>query len=209
MFRLYRKPTKGEFFIVFADTAQGGIDKNFVQFMSATHLDVPLVLAMHGVAAQMTPHLIQALYWIYRQTGVQPVVAVERQNGGASVMHDLMTANHEGAYKLYYAKSFGTEEGEEESDRLGWDTNTATRPMMLGEWLTAFNSKQVTIYDMETVEQHQTFIVNKKGRPEATPNTHDDGVMSMAGVWQMYQTEKPPKKKFERPERPERMRLHV
>jgi hypothetical protein len=192
MLRLYRKPERGEFFVVFGDTAQGGADKNFVQFLSTTRLDIPLVLAMHGVAAEMTPHLIQALTWIKQCTGVTPTVALERQNGGASAMHDLYTANTEGAYKLYVAKSTGKKEGEQQTDKLGWDTNLATRPMMLGEWLTVFESKQVMIYDKETIEQHQTFIVNKNGKPEAAPNTHDDGVISCAGVWQMYQTERAP-----------------
>jgi hypothetical protein len=140
----------------------------------------------------MTPHLIQALRWIYRQTGVKPVVAIVRQNGGVSVMHDLLVANQHDEYVLYVAKTAGTLDGEADTDKLGYDTNSITRPKMLGEWLTAFNSKQVTIYDKETLEQHQTFIVNKRGRPEAAPNTHDDAVMSCAGAWQLYQTEQPP-----------------
>lgn len=198
MFRLYRQPQQGEFFVVFADTAQGGADKNFVQFLSQTMCDFPLVLSMNGVAAQLTPHLVQALEWIKQRTGVRPVVAVERQNGGVSVMHDLMTANHAGDYKLYIAKSAGTVEGEEDTDHLGWDTNVATRPQMLGEWLTAFNSRLPILYDQETIEQHQTFIVSKNGKPEAAPNTHDDAVMSCAGAWQLYQTETPPARMEER-----------
>lgn len=209
MFRLYRQPTKGEFFVVFGDTAQGGADKNFVQFLSTTNLDMPLVLAMNGVAAEMTPHLIQALRWIFSRTNVPPTVALERQNGGTSAMHDLMTANHAGEYSIYIAKSSGTLDGEERTDRLGWDTNMATRPSMLGEWLTAFNSKQVLIYDKETIDQHQTFIVNKHGRPEAAPNTHDDGVMSCAGAWQMYQTERPPKMRTHERKRAPRLRMQV
>lgn len=192
MFRLYRPIEHGEFFVVFGDTAQGGADKNFVQFMSTKYLDIPLVLSMHGAAAEMTPHLIAALRWIKQQTDIKPTVALERQNGGTSAMHDLMTANHNDDYTLYIAKTEGTYEGETETDKLGWDTNQNTRPKMLGEWLTAFNSRQVKIYDKETLEHHQTFIVNKKGRPEAAPNTHDDAVMSCAGVWQLYQTEQPP-----------------
>jgi hypothetical protein len=34
MFRLYRNPEPGEFFVVFGDCAQGGADKNFVQFLA-------------------------------------------------------------------------------------------------------------------------------------------------------------------------------
>ena len=35
---------KGEFFVVFGDCAQGGSDSNFVQFLSKSRNDIPLVL---------------------------------------------------------------------------------------------------------------------------------------------------------------------
>lgn len=197
MFRLYRQIDHGEFFVVFGDTAQGGADSNFVQFMSRTRGDIPLVLQMRGVAAQMTPYLRDALHWIYNKTEVKPVVAIERQNGGASVMYDLMVSNVDGKYVLYQAKG----EHDENKDRLGWDTTTLSRPKMLGEWLTAFNSSLIRIYDEETISQHQTFVVNKNGKPEADVGCHDDAVMSAAGAWQMYQTEMPPSPPRERKQR--------
>jgi hypothetical protein len=194
MFRLYRDIEPGEFFVVFGDCAQGGIDKNIVQFLSTKRLDFPLVLSMPGVAAEMTPHLKQALEWLHDKTQVKPTIALERNNGGSSAMQDLMTTNLLDKYTIYFAlKDDGTS-----SDKPGWNTTGSsgqtqgTRPTMLGEWLTAFNAKLVKIYDQETIEHHQTFIVNKRGRPEAAPNTHDDAVIACAGAWQLYQTEKPP-----------------
>ncbi len=204
MFRLYRPIQPNEFFVVFGDCAQGGVDKNVVIFMSKTKADIPLVLSMNGVAAEMTPHLHQALIWIRSKTKIKPVVALERNNGGASAMHDLQTSNAGGDYTLYFMKeSLGLP-----TDKLGWDTTAVSRPKMLGEWLAAYNSKLITIYDQETQEQHQTFIVNKNGKPEAAPNTHDDAVMACAGAWQLYQTENPPM--LRRTHKPaQKMRFHV
>lgn len=191
MFRLYRQPTKGEFFVVFGDCAQGGSDSNYVQFLSKTHIDIPLVLQMPGVAANMTPQLHQALEWIYRVTGIEPVVALERQMGGSSEMERLRVLNRVNHYRLYKAKTFGNTDGEQQSERLGWDTNSATRPKMLGDWKVAYDNKLVKVYDEETISQHSKFIVNKSGKPEAAANAHDDAVMSAAGAWQLYQTEEP------------------
>lgn len=205
MFRLFRKIERGEFFVVFGDCAQGGEDSNFVQFLSKTRMDFPLVFQMHGVAAEMTPHLRQALEWIYDQTGVKPCVALERQMGGASEMHNLEMTNQEGKFTLYHAKK----EDDEEKDTIGWDTNSVTRPNMLGEWLTAYNSRLFKMYDQETLDQHQTFIVNKNGRPEADANTHDDAVMSAAGAYQLYQTEKPKIKKVHKRIERKKTRFHV
>lgn len=204
MFRLYRPLAKGEFFVCFGDTAQGGADDNYVQFMSKTRGDVPLVMQKKGMAAQITPFIRDALLYIKRNTGVKPVIALERQNGGVSAMYDLYTANINSEYTIYYMRD---EEGKP-TDKMGWDTNAMTRPRMLGEYLTAFNSKLIRLYDKDTIAQHQTFIVNKKGKPEAAPNTHDDAVMSMAGVWQLYQTENPPIIKRAR-EAPKKLKFHV
>ncbi len=192
MFRLFRPIERGEFFVVFGDCAQGGADSNFVQFMSKTKGDIPLVLQMQGVAAAMTPYLRDALEWIYDVTGVQPVVCLERNNGGGSAMYDLINSNQKGKYRIYYMRN---EKGEL-TDTPGWNTtgsaNTGgTRPMMLGEWLVAFNAKLIKIHDLVTIEQHSTFVSNKNGKPEADVGCHDDGVLSCAGAYQMYLTEMP------------------
>lgn len=182
-FRLYRKLERGEFLCIFGDTAQGGTDSNFAVFMSQTRNDIPLVMQKHGMATEMTPYYRDILHYIYDHTGVKPVIALERNNGGASAMHDLMTSNIEGKYICYHMPG---------SDKLGWDTSWTTRPKMIGDWLVAFNAKLIRIYDKTLIEQHQTFIVNKHGKPGAAPNTHDDGVCAAAGAWQLYQSEHPP-----------------
>lgn len=209
MFRQYRKIMPGEFFVVFGDCAQGGEDNNFVQFGSKSNSDIPLVLQMQSVAAEMTPYLREALNWIYDRTRVKPVVALERANGGASEMHNLITYN-DGKYTVYYMKD---ELGRPNLEKPGWDTTggvngTGTRPKMLGDWLKAYESHAINIYDEETQAQHQTFVVNKNGKPEAAPTTHDDAVISCAGMWQLFQSENPITKVHRRVKN-KRLKMHV
>ena len=203
MFRQYRKLEPGEFFVVFGDCAQGGEDTNFVQFLSKTKADIPLVLQMQSVAAEMTPYLREALNWIYEKTRTKPLIALERSMGGSSEMHNLIKYN-EGKYSIYYTKN----EIGEPTDKPGFDTTAVSRPKMLGDWLMAYESKAIRIYDQATQDQHQTFIVNKNGKPEAAPNTHDDAVMAAAGAYQLYRTENPAKTTHRRPEM-KRLRMHV
>lgn len=191
MIRLYRKPVNGEFFVVFVDCAQGGIDSNYGQFLSKSRLDVPLVLQINDVAANMTPVLHQILEWLFDQTGVQPVVALERNMGGSSEMERLRLLNRSNKYRLYVMKKAGELSGDTTTEKLGFNTDSATRPKMLGDLKQAIDVKQLQVYDQETVNQLKTFIVNKNNRPEAAANTHDDAVMSLAGAWQLYQTEVP------------------
>lgn len=191
MFRLYRQLNRGEFIVGFGDTAQGGDDKNFSQFMSKTQADIPLVYSRYGVAAESTPYIHQALEWIFDKTGVRPVFAFERQNGGASEMHNLMMMNRSNKYILYQMKQGGGLNDDEFKPKWGWDTNVVTRPTMIGEWKVAFEARQIGVYDQETLDDHQSFVTNKQGKPEAAVGTHDDGVMSCAGAFQLYQTEQP------------------
>jgi hypothetical protein len=189
MIRMYRKPKLGEFFVVGGDCAQGGIDDNWAQFISKDQIDVPIVLQMSGVAATMTPILHQTLEWLFDVTGVQPVVALERNMGGASEMERLRKLNRLNKYRLYLMRNVGKRDGEVISETLGFNTDTVSRPRMLGDLKEAIDSTGLTIYDQETITQASTFIVGKNGKPEAAKNTHDDAVMSLAVAWQLYQTE--------------------
>lgn len=192
MFRLYRQPEKGEFFVVAVDCAQGGIDANFGQFLSKTRIDVPIVFEKNCVAAEMTPIIHEALEWLYSTTGVEPVVAFERQMGGVSALSQLQTLNRNGHYRIYQRRKLGTVQGEVLTDIIGWDTNASTRPQMLGDLKQALDAKLIQLYDKPTIDEIGKFIVNKKGRAEAAPNCHDDAIMSLAIAWQLYQTESAP-----------------
>ena len=185
MLRLYRRPQKGEFFVVGGDCSQGGIDSNYVQFISKDRIDVPLVLEMPGVAASMTPILHQTLEWLFDVTGIQPVVALERNMGGASEMERLRKLNRLNKYRIYLMKDAKGEA----NDKPGFTTDMVSRPRMVGDLKEAIDSMGLTIYDEETINQLNTFIVNRNNKPEAAPNTHDDAVMSLGIAWQLYQTE--------------------
>lgn len=192
MFRLYREIDRGEFFVVAVDCAQGGIDANFGQFLSKTKIDVPLVFEKKCVAAEMTPIIHEALEWLYSTTGVEPVVAFERQMGGVSALSNLQILNRNGHYRIFQRRKLGTIEGEQLTDTIGWDTNAQTRPQMLGDLKQAVDNKLIRLYDKTTIDELGKFIINKRGRAEAAANCHDDAVMSLAIVWQLYQSEQAP-----------------
>ena len=186
MFRRYRQLDKGEFILVFADTAVGGADWCAAQFLSADKLDIPIVYHSNSSATMMTPLLHRELESIYDVTQVQPVIAYERNNGGQFELERLSTLNRLGKYFIYEQKdATGKPNG-----KIGWDTNAATRPKMLQELQECINNKLIIIYDKPTVTELFQFVIFKSGRPEAEAGSHDDLVMSLAGVWQLYQTER-------------------
>jgi hypothetical protein len=191
--RQYRAIEPDEFIVAFGDCSQGGEDSNFCQFMSATTLDFPLVYQARGVAVTMTQDIFPILEKIYDVTGIPPVVAFERNNGGQSEMQRLYDLNVKNKYRCFVMPQWGNVGiGAEETTLLGWNTDKATRPKMLGEWKSVFEKHLFRIFDEETIKQHKAFII-KNGKAQAAAHRHDDAVMSSAGAYQMFQICKPDK----------------
>jgi hypothetical protein len=189
MFKIYRMPEKGEFFLIGGDCSQGGADSNESHFLSKFKLDFPIVYRSQGVASTMTTAIFPWLEWLYDVTGIPPYVGFERNNGGGSEMERLAAMNKLQKYRVFVMPRFGTNNAEDKKDTnlLGWETNTATRPKLMGEWKEAFDNKHTRIYDEECIAQHKTFIINKQGKPVASSGNHDDAVFGPAVAWQMYQ----------------------
>lgn len=194
-FRRYRQPELGEFFVVFADTAAGGLDYCATQFLSKTKLDVPLVYHSKSTATEMTPQLHIELEKIFDQTHVKPVVAYERNNGGMYELERLATLNRDGKYRIYQEKkNVGSTDTTNVSPKLGWTTSSATRPVMLQMLKEAVDTRVLTLYDRPTVNEMFAFIVTQTSsswKAQAESGAHDDLIMALAGAWQLYQTENP------------------
>jgi len=186
MFKIYRELEKGEFFVIGGDCSQGGADYNACAFMSKTKRDFPVVYHQRGVAAQMTSDVFPVLEKIYDQTGIPPVVAFERNMGGASEMERLNVMNRYAKYKLFVMPSIGMVESSE-SNQLGYSTNASTRPILLGDFKRAIDGRSIKLYDKDTVNELYSFIVGKQGKPQAESNAHDDLIFSHAIAFQLYQ----------------------
>lgn len=187
-FRQFRPIEKGEFIVVGVDTSSGGKDYSVAQFFSKTRLDIPLVYQSNITTSYMTDQLLPVLEYIYDLTGIAPVVAYERQNGGVFEIERLSNLNRNNKFRIYLAKNVGSINNPNET-KLGWDTNSATRPKMLGDLKDAVDKHLIRIYDKPTINEMYSFIINKQGKAEAEANAHDDLVMSLAIAWQLYQTE--------------------
>jgi phage terminase large subunit len=194
--RKYRNWEKGEFVVVGADTAAGGLDFCAAQFLSKTRLDVPLVYHSKVMATEMTPLLHTELENIYDQTGVKPVVAPETNNGGSFEIERLATLNRDGKYIIYRQKrNIGSIESVENTVKLGYTTSSATRPTMLSMLKEAIDAQLIRIYDKPTINEMFSFIISQTStswKAQAEQGAHDDLIMALAIAWQLYQSEKPP-----------------
>lgn len=212
-FRRYRTYQKGEFIVVGADTAWGGTDYCTAQFISKTHLDVPVVYHSKVLASEMTPLLHNELERIYDETKVKPVIAYERNNGGVAELERLATLNRDGKYRIYVEKSgVGSTEATIETVKLGWTTSSASRPTMLSMLKECIDNRLLRIYDKPTISEMFSFIVSQTSsswKAQAEQGSHDDLIMALAIAWQLYQSENPIVKKVHRTREIKRSRLHL
>jgi hypothetical protein len=178
MITTYREIEKGELLVVGCDTSYGANDYCVAQFYSVTKYDIPMVYRAKVACPTMTDELHPILESISVKTNYKPVVAYERQNGGAFEMERLNQLNRLAKYTIFKMPTFGVEDIEQ-TRRLGWDTNSATRPEMLSNMQGLINSNAIRIYDEPTIKELFSFVV-KDGKAQAENNSHDDCVMSLA-----------------------------
>lgn len=213
MFRRYRDYEKGEFYVVGVDTSWGGTDYCAAQFLCKTTLDIPTVFHSRVLATEMTPQIHTELEKIFDQTGIKPVVAFERNNGGVAEIERLATLNRNGKYKIYVEKTnVGSTSVTHDTVKLGWTTSSATRPIMLSMLKEAIDNQLINIYDKQTITEMFSFIVSQTSsswKAQAESGAHDDLIMALAIAWQLYQTESPPVIKHRTRPKPKRARFHV
>jgi len=86
--------------------------------------------------------------------------------------------------KLYIRKTLDEREPDP-TDKLGWLTNTQTRPIMLDD-LKKAQRDGLIIHSERSITECLTFVKNAKGKPEAQGDCHDDTVMAAAIMIQMH-----------------------
>ena len=194
MWRQYRPLEPGEFIVAGVDTATGLGDYVAGQFISKTKRDVPLVLHSKQTMTACTMPLATTLEKIYDQTQVPPVVAIERNNGGTFELDRLAAANRSNKFNIFTMPEYGTTQNDS-TNKLGWNTNTATRPQMLQDLKNAVDNKLLRIFDPQTITELFSFVVvttTSSVKAQAEKGAHDDLIMSLAIAWQLYQMCNPP-----------------
>jgi hypothetical protein len=105
----------------------------------------------------------------------RPVWGVERQNQGIAVLNRLETIHnmkhHEVGGVIYGFKK----------NRLGWDTNDSTRPILLDEMTDMLELLQCDLRWQALVSEMTTFKKQQSGKFEADPGATDDAVI-MYGI---------------------------
>jgi hypothetical protein len=110
------------------------------------------------------------------------LVGVERNNMGIAVVKKL----DELGYKNQYVMHTVEDRFQKSKQKLGWETNTRTRPILLGDLNQVFSLRQLIIHDERTISQMASFVKNDVGKAVAQVGAFDDCVISIGIAYQMY-----------------------
>jgi hypothetical protein len=110
------------------------------------------------------------------------LVAVEITGGWGAVPVSVL--KWRGYPRIYHRAVSEEELSRDQSDRMGWDSTPATRPLALDALLRVIRTGELECWDEDLYQECATFAYNEKGKPEAMEGCWDDRVMAAAiGVY--------------------------
>lgn len=171
---IYKPPVEGVPYVIGGDTA-GDSGTAWSDYFAAHVLDNTTgeqVAVLHGKMDEdvyarqiycLGMHYNIALVGVEVNYSTHPVKELQRLNYPKQYTRE-QTDTYTGALKKAY----------------GFNTNSATRPVIIAELVETARDNLENIVDDATLAEMLSFAKNDKGRPEALPGKHDDLVMSLA-----------------------------
>lgn len=111
------------------------------------------------------------------------VIGIESNNHGLTTNKAILREK----YYRVYQQEVVDEINPDRTEKIGWRTDTKTRPLMLDEMEKSLRDGILTIRSETLISECFSFVRNAKGKPEAQAGCHDDTVMAMAIAIQMHQ----------------------
>ncbi|MGN9169489.1 DNA packaging protein [Paenibacillus polymyxa] len=167
---MYRQPEQGKRYILAADTAKGKEDGDYDAAYVLEERTGEMCAALHGKwDTDLYGKKLNTLGLYYNTA----LLAVENNNTGESVLNTLFNTCH---YPLLFMHK----------KSLGWNTNQATRPVMISDFKEAIRDQLYDIYCPELYGECMT-LIDKNGRAEADSGCHDDRILAYSIALQVRQ----------------------
>ncbi|MCM3699204.1 DNA packaging protein [Paenibacillus macerans] len=168
---IYRNPEPGKQYVLAADTAKGKEDGDYDAAYVLEVRTGEMCAALHGKwDTDLYGKKLNTLGLYYNTA----LLAVENNNTGESVLNTLFNTCH---YPLLYMHKKAS---------LGWNTNQATRPVMISDFKEAIRDELYYIYCPDLYSECMT-LIDKNGKAEADSGCHDDRILAYSIALQVRQ----------------------
>ncbi len=173
LFKVYSWPERGHQYVVAGDPAEGleHGDKSAAVVIDKKSNNT-VCIYNHNIPPDRFEEDLIKMGSFYNNS----IIACESKGYGYSI--------NQGLYKNYgkVYRKIKTKRGYvEQTQDLGWNTNSVTRPQMLSQLASEIENNSTELVDKDLINQAWTFINNlKRGQPEAEKGKADDLIMARA-----------------------------
>lgn len=175
--KIYKKPVKGRRYVIGADPAEGvKRDYSVAPVIDVESLEVVAKLRGQWKPSEFAAKLNEIGKMYSSPGGRYPILAVERNNHGHAV---LLALNEIHNYPNLYV--------DPRDERLGWRTDSTSRPMMIDAFIDAVEDEHLKVNDKEILTECLT-LVDNAGKIEASDGKFDDCITSTAIALQVCLT---------------------
>lgn len=171
--KIYELPRKDSMYVCGADTAEGvGGDYSTAVMIDVKSKNIVATLRSNKWRPSTFADKLVELCIIFSSTSKKPWLAVERNNHGHAV---LLKLNEYSNYENLYMHS---------DEKIGWKTDSVTRPIMINAFIDAVTYKHININDKNILNECMTLIDND-GKIEAADGKNDDLVIATSIALQL------------------------
>ncbi len=169
---IWKEPVKGRRYIVSGDPAEGvSGDYSALVVIDAETLEVVAAYRSNTIKPAKFAKVIARVAKHYNNA----VAAVELNNHGHTVLDRLKDI-----YGNIYMKTTLDEKTGKKTKKLGWETNSHTRDLILDKLEELVGDGSILIFWNVLKSEMMTFVTDSDGHRAAKQGCHDDTVMALA-----------------------------
>jgi hypothetical protein len=184
---IWEEPKEGCSYLVWCDTATGreqtsdskDPDRHSIIVLRQGYQDEGGNLYNHALVARVRPPCFDDWHILE-----QKVIALSLYYGRALIGVEvpmgltLLEGLRRAGMPLFKRKPLDQSSGA--ADKPGFQTNSATKPLVISSLARAIDDGALDIYDPSAVSELETFVVHEDGKEAAVSGKHDDDVMALA-----------------------------
>jgi hypothetical protein len=170
---IWQEPEPGRYYSIGGDVAEGLIDGDYSCGVVGDNTTFDIVAMWHG---HIDPDLFGEELIKLAKYYNNAYLGVENNNHGLTT---LTTIKRKEYWNLYFTK-IHDKISDKYTQKMGWSTNSATKPFMIDKLAEFIREMYLGIYSDLIIGECFTYVIDEKGRTNAQQGAHDDTVMAMA-----------------------------